>query len=134
VVLPLFAFSATGVALGLDLASPGDRHVLAGVILGLVLGKPIGVILAALAAVKTRISVLPEDTSLRAFLGAAILCGVSDPVALLLADQAFSRGDYAAVAKIGVLIGSVLAALLGALVLLLSPPAATPVASPKAPA
>jgi NhaA family Na+:H+ antiporter len=132
VVLPLFAFSATGVALNLDLASPGARHVLAGVVVGLVLGKPIGVILAALAAVKTRISVLPEDTSLRAFLGAALLCGVSDPVALLMADQAFPQGAYAAVAKIGVLIGSALAALLGAFVLLLSPPAATPIASPKA--
>jgi len=132
VVLPLFAFSATGVAVGAQLGSAGAGRVLAGVVLGLVLGKPLGVTLAAIAAVKTRISVMPEDTSARAFLGAAILCGVSDPVALLMADQAFPRGDYAAVAKIGVLAGSALAALLGALVLVLSPPAVTPVASPKA--
>ena len=132
VVLPLFAFTATGVALNLDLTSPGDRHVLTGAVLGLVLGKPIGVTLAAFAAIKTRISVMPEDTSLRAFVGAAILCGVSDPVALLMADQAFPHCDYASVAKIGVLIGSVLAAVLGALVLILSPAPLTPAASPKA--
>jgi len=132
VVLPLFAFSATGAALSVDLGSAGASRVLAGVILGLVLGKPLGVILAAFAAVKTGISVMPEDTSARAFLGAAILCGVSDPVALLMADQAFPHGDFAAVAKIGVLVGSALAAVLGALILFLSPPPLTPVASPKA--
>ncbi|MDB5494811.1 MAG: Na(+)/H(+) antiporter NhaA, partial [Phenylobacterium sp.] len=105
VVLPLFAFSATGVRLDVDLRSPDALHVLAGVILGLVIGKPLGVILAALAAVRAKVAVMPDDTTLRAFLGAAILCGVSDPVALLMADEAFRHGDLATVAKIGVLIG-----------------------------
>jgi NhaA family Na+:H+ antiporter len=131
VVLPLFAFSATGVALTFDLGSPGSSRVLAGVVAGLVIGKPLGVTLAAVAAVKTRLSVMPEHTSVRAFVGAAILCGVSDPVALLMADQAFPHGGYASVAKIGVLIGSVLAAGLGALVLILSPPPVTPAPAPK---
>jgi len=117
VVLPLFAFSATGIALNVDLAANGARHVLLGVILGLVIGKPLGVALAALAAVKSRIAVLPDDTRLRAFIGAALLCGVSDPVALLMADKAFPHGDLAAVAKIGVLAGSLLAAGLGVAVL-----------------
>ncbi len=125
-VLPLFAFSATGARLNVDLHSPAATHVLAGVILGLVLGKPLGVSLAALAAVKARIAIVPEDTPLRAFFGAALLCGVSDPVALLMADQAFPHGDFAAVAKIGVLVGSALAAALGALVLTTGPAPVTP--------
>ncbi len=124
-VLPLFAFSATGAPLTVDLRSPAAMQVLAGVVLGLVVGKPLGVGLAALAAVKARIAVVPQDTPIRAFLGAALLCGVSDPVALLMADQAFPHGDLAAVAKIGVLAGSVLAAAFGALVLATSRPAAT---------
>ncbi|HEX3699175.1 MAG TPA: Na+/H+ antiporter NhaA [Phenylobacterium sp.] len=127
VVLPLFAFSATGFPLSVDLGSPAARRILLGAILGLVVGKPLGVGLAALAAVKARIAVMPEDTSTRAFLGAAVLCGVSDPVSLLMADQAFPHGDFAAMAKIGVLAGSVIAAVLGALILLTSPPAVTPV-------
>jgi NhaA family Na+:H+ antiporter len=126
VVLPLFAFSATGAALSVNLGSPGASRVLLGVVLGLALGKPLGVTLAAIATVKSGISVMPEDTSRRAFLGAAILCGVSDPVALLMADQAFPHSDYATVAKIGVLLGSALAAVLGALVLVLSPAPVTP--------
>ncbi|MDB5475648.1 MAG: nhaA [Phenylobacterium sp.] len=125
VVLPLFAFSATGVPLDVDLSSPDARRVLAGVVLGLVIGKPVGIVLAALAAVGSKLAVMPEDTRPRAFLGAAILCGVSDPVALLMADEAFPHGDYANVAKIGVLIGSVIAALLGAAVLATSRPAVT---------
>jgi NhaA family Na+:H+ antiporter len=126
VVLPLFAFSATGISLSVDLRSPEALRVLSGAILGLVIGKPLGITLAALAAVKSRIAIMPEDTTVYAFIGAAILCGVSDPIALLMADLAFPHGDYAAVAKIGVLIGSVIAAVLGALALSLSPQAVTP--------
>jgi Na+:H+ antiporter, NhaA family len=127
VVLPLFAFSATGISLSVDLGAHGAPRVLTGVIAGLVIGKPLGVSLAALLAVKSRIAIMPDDTTVRAFIGAAILCGVSDPIALLMADLAFPHGDFAAVAKIGVLIGSILAAALGALALYTSPPAATPV-------
>ena len=128
-ILPLFAFCATGAALSVDLRSPQAAHILAGVVLGLVVGKPLGVLLVALVAVKTRLAVMPEDATLRAFIGAAILCGVSDPVALLLVDQAFATGDLAAVAKIGVLAGSVIAAGLGALVIASAPGAVTLAAS-----
>ena len=101
-------------------------------ILGLVVGKPLGVTLAAVAAMRSGIAIGPEDTSPRAFLGAAILCGVSDPVALLMADQAFPHSDFSAVAKIGVLAGSIIAAVVGALVVATSPPAATPAVSSDA--
>jgi NhaA family Na+:H+ antiporter len=53
----------------------------------------------------------------RSFIGAACLCGVGDTVSLLMADQAFPQGPEAAVAKIGVLLGSALAAAMGALIL-----------------
>jgi NhaA family Na+:H+ antiporter len=61
--------------------------------------------------------------SVHTFIGAACLCGVGDTVALLMADQAFPQGPDAAVAKIGVLIGSVLAAALGATILAAAPAA-----------
>ncbi|HET6223237.1 MAG TPA: Na+/H+ antiporter NhaA, partial [Dongiaceae bacterium] len=91
--------------------------ILAGVILGLVIGKPLGVSLASLLAIKARIAVMPDGVALRQFIGAACLCGIGDTVSLLLADQAFPQGPDAAVAKIAVLIGSVLAAVLGAAVI-----------------
>jgi NhaA family Na+:H+ antiporter len=121
VVLPLFAFSATGVGLAVDLSAPDAARVMAGVVLGLVIGKPLGICLAALAAIRTGIGRAPGDVTVRAFIGGACLCGIGDTVALLLADQAFPLGADSAIAKIGVLIGSVLAAALGALVLAIRP-------------
>jgi NhaA family Na+:H+ antiporter len=118
-ILPLFAFSATGVALDVDLSSSSAQSILWGVILGLVIGKPLGISLASLLAIKARVAALPEGITLRNFLGAACLCGIGDTVALLMADQAFPQGLAAAIAKIGVLIGSVAAAVLGATIIAL---------------
>jgi NhaA family Na+:H+ antiporter len=112
-VLPLFAFTATGVSLGVDIASPEARRVILGVALGLAFGKPLGITLASLAAVKSRVAVVPEGIARRSFVGAACLCGIGDTVALLMADQAFPSTGEAAVAKVGVLIGSTMAAAIG---------------------
>jgi len=120
VVLPLFAFTAAGVALAADLQAPGAWRVLVGVALGLAIGKPAGIVLATWAASRTGLAVFPAGAALT-FLGAAFLCGIGDPLSLLMAEQAFQTGPYAAVAKIGVLTGSALAAGLGALTLLFSP-------------
>jgi NhaA family Na+:H+ antiporter len=117
-ILPLFAFSATGVGLAVNLDSTEDMRVLLGVVLGLVLGKPVGVLFASWLAIKLRVGIAPLHTTTRAFVGAACLCGVGDTVALLMADQAFPHGNLAVIAKIGVLAGSALAAALGAAVIL----------------
>jgi NhaA family Na+:H+ antiporter len=69
---------------------------------------------------------LPYDVSPRLLLGAAILCGVSDPMALLITNYAFPAESLRAAAKIGILAGSVIAAALGILVLVSSPPPRTP--------
>jgi NhaA family Na+:H+ antiporter len=117
VILPLFAFSAVGVPLSLDLSHPGTARVFLGVVLGLVIGKPLGVSIASWLAVEARVAVAPDGVTLRQFIGAAMLCGVGDTVAILMADRAFPTGGVAATAKIGVLLGSVAAGALGALVL-----------------
>ena len=116
-VLPLFAFSAVGVPLSLDLSSPGASRVLLGVVLGLVLGKPLGICVASWLAVKAKVAIAPDGVTTLQFVGAAALCGVGDTVALLMADSAFPGEEIAGLAKIGVLLGSVVAGGLGALVL-----------------
>jgi NhaA family Na+:H+ antiporter len=117
-ILPLFAFSATGVNLSVDFSAPHAMPILAGVILGLVIGKPVGIALASYGAIKARIGVAPDGVTYRNFLGAACLCGVGDTVSLLMADQSFPEGPDGGIAKIGVLIGSVLAAALGTAILI----------------
>ena len=116
VVLPLFAFSATGVSFAIHLSSPQRLRILAGTVLGLVAGKPIGILLASALAVATGVATPLAGVTRRQFVGAACLCGVGDTLALLMADRAFTP-EEAAIAKLGVLAGSVIAGVGGLAVL-----------------
>jgi NhaA family Na+:H+ antiporter len=124
-VLPLFAFTAAGIPLAADVGGPDARRVLAGVVLGLAVGKPLGIVAATWASVKARIAIAP-DAAGAAFIGAACLCGIGDPISILMVDQAFPGHELAAVAKLGVLAGSALAVGLGVLALSFSATPATP--------
>jgi len=75
VILPLFAFSATGVSFNVNLSAPDALPILLGVQLGLVIGKPLGICIASWIAVVTRAGTAPEDVTIRQFIGAACLCG-----------------------------------------------------------
>jgi NhaA family Na+:H+ antiporter len=116
-ILPLFAFSATGIALNADLSAPGAANITAGIVLGMVLGKPLGIGVASLAAIATGIAVAPAGVRVREFVAGACLCGVGYTVALLLADRAFGPSAEASIAKIAILMGSLLPATLGAAIL-----------------
>ncbi|HLK23219.1 MAG TPA: Na+/H+ antiporter NhaA [Caulobacteraceae bacterium] len=119
--LPLFAFTAAGVSLTADLGGRVALHVFLGVALALALAKPAGIVAAVWLAEWARVARPPADAGRLGFVAAALLCGIGDPLSLLLAEQAFGGGALAAAAKIGVLAGSALAALLGAATLALSP-------------
>jgi NhaA family Na+:H+ antiporter len=128
VILPVFALSATGVRVTTELSSPDAARIFAGIAIGLVIGKPLGILLASALPIALGLAVAPEGVTRRDFVGAACLCGVGDTLALLMADRAFSPAD-AAVAKLAVLTGSAIAAVVGILVLRGRPPAVTPVPS-----
>lgn len=117
VVLPIFAFTATGIPLIANFSQPHALAVFAGVTLGFALAKPIGIALASWGAAKVGFAELPADAAPLALLGASFLCGIGDPLSLLIADRAFENDSYALIAKIGVLAGSALAVLLGATLL-----------------
>jgi NhaA family Na+:H+ antiporter len=116
VVLPVFAFSAAGVRLDVDLSSPEAHGLFLGIVLGLAIGKPIGVIVATALAVGTGLLALPEGVTRRQLAGAACLCGIGDTLSFLMADRALGP-HAAAVAKLAVLTGSGLAAIAGTAVL-----------------
>jgi len=124
-VLPAFAFTAAGVPLGADLGAPDAWRVLAGVVAGLAIGKPLGILGAVWIAAKARVALLPDGVG-PALIGAACLCGIGDPLSILLAEQAFAGQGLAAVAKLGVLAGSAVAAALGVLALVFSAAPETP--------
>lgn len=120
VAVPVFAFSAAGVTIGglEGLASAFTDPIALGIVLGLVLGKPIGIFLTTrvLAAV-TRASL---DSALRWIdvLGIAMLAGIGFTVSLLIGDLAYGTASTRdELVKIGVLAGSVIAALSAAVLL-----------------
>jgi NhaA family Na+:H+ antiporter len=125
VVLPLFALTAAGVPLAANLGAPGSQRVFWGVILGLAIGKPAGIVGAAWGAAAARIAITPSDASAMAFIGVACLCGIGDPLSILIVEKAFPGSPYAAVAKLAVLVGSAAAVALGVGALMLSRPATT---------
>jgi Na+:H+ antiporter, NhaA family len=113
-ILPLFAFSATGISLSFDFSAPDSVRVLIGVVLGLVIGKPLGVLVSTRLATLSGIGVGPANVPALQFVGVAFLCGIGDTIALLMADQAFPDAADSGIAKTGVLVGSLLAAAIGA--------------------
>ena len=91
VVMPLFAFSNAGVGL----SGSSDGSVTLAVILGLAVGKPLGITGAALAAVRLRLAPLPEGVSWTALHGCAWLGGIGFTMSLFIATLAFEGTDAA---------------------------------------
>lgn len=119
VVLPLFALANAGVALaGTTPAELFTSTAALGVCVGLVVGKPVGIMLMSVIAVKSGLSDLPEGVTWQHMLGAAILGGVGFTMSILVASLAFSSESIAIAAKAAVLTASVIAGLLGFAVLL----------------
>jgi Na+:H+ antiporter, NhaA family len=120
VVLPMFAFANAGVALdGVSLGTL-TQGVPLGIALGLVLGKALGVFGASWLLVRLTGASLPAGASTRQFFGVCVLCGIGFTMSLFIGGLAFEGQDaaYDTQVKLGVLGGSLLAALLGSALLL----------------
>ena len=120
VAVPVFAFFAAGVTVGgvEGLGSALLHPVTLGVLAALVLGKPLGVLLTTFVLARFTRATLDDDLAWRDVLGAALLAGIGFTVSLLIGELAFGYGTpTGADAKIGVLVGSVIAAALASVVL-----------------
>ena len=114
VVMPLFAFANAGVAIGL----PGQHPQIAvGVLAGLILGKPLGIMAAALLAVKSGVAKLPHGVGWTSLFGYAWLAGIGFTMSLFIAMLAFDETALVDAAKLGILAGSLVAGVAGAIVL-----------------
>ena len=121
-VIPLFAFANAGI----DLSQMSLGSLFSGVglsvMLGLVVGKFLGVFSFSWLAIKAKFVTLPEGTSWKAFASVCVVCGIGFTVSMFIADLSYSGLGEAGVAllneaKLGVLSGSVIAALLGCILL-----------------
>lgn len=122
IVIPVFAFAN----IGIDLSAMDMSSLLTGVgmpvMAGLVIGKFVGVLLFAWAAVKMGIVALPDGANWKSFSGVCALCGIGLTVSIFIADLSYAslagRGpELLAQAKLGILCGSFISAILGCVLL-----------------
>ncbi|WP_460045989.1 Na+/H+ antiporter NhaA [Pseudomonas sp. S2_H01] len=117
-VVPVFGFANAGVSLsGMTLANLVDPVPL-GVALGLFVGKQIGVFVAAALAIRSGLATLPEGSNWMQMYGVALLCGIGFTMSLFIGNLAFPGAPHLIdEVKVGVLIGSILSAVVGVLLL-----------------
>jgi NhaA family Na+:H+ antiporter len=121
-IVPLFGFANAGVALGAASSPAAALDLPIAVALGLFAGKQLGILGAIHAARITGFAAPPAGASLRHLWGVALLCGIGFTMSLFIAGLAFpSRPELVEAAKLGVMAGSVLAALAGYAVLRSAP-------------
>ncbi|MBI2323245.1 MAG: Na+/H+ antiporter NhaA [Chloroflexi bacterium] len=112
-VMPVFALANAGVALGGEAAALPLQPVALGVLLGLVVGKPVGIVGASWLAVRLGIASMPPGATWRQVLGVGFLGGIGFTMSLFIAGLAFAGTPLQDAAKVGILGASVVAGLVG---------------------
>jgi NhaA family Na+:H+ antiporter len=120
VVLPLFALANAGVLITTSVMSDHPLLMLA-IVAGLVIGKPVGMVLLAAIAVWIRAATKPKEYSWMQLGGAGALAGIGFTMSLFIAGQAFPVASDFTAAKIAVFAASVMAAVLGVAILWMAP-------------
>ena len=121
-IMPLFAFANAGVSLeGLSFASLLDKVPL-GILLGLFVGKQLGVFVFSYISIKLKIAQMPNNSNWFNFYGVGVLTGIGFTMSLFVGNLAFVESmQYMDGVKIGVLTGSLLSTLFGYFLILLTP-------------
>lgn len=119
VIVPLFALANAGVDFrGTSITEAATSAIALGVALGLVAGKMVGISLFTVAAVKLGMGRLPTGTTWVHVVGLSAVAGIGFTVSLFVAGLAFTSPEQADLAKVGIFVGSLVAGVIGSLVLL----------------
>lgn len=119
-IMPVFAFANAGVSLaGLGLADL-TQPVTAGIISGLVIGKPIGITLAVFVVVAIGVARLPEETTWLRMIGVGCIAGIGFTMSLFVGALAYADDALLNQVRLGVLVGSLISTLLGVGILMLA--------------
>ena len=116
-IMPVFALANAGVTIGSGLTSALTNPVSIGIIVGLFLGKQIGIFSFSYLAVKLKLASEPEGVSWIKIYAAAILAGIGFTMSLFIANLAFNSPELLDIAKVGILSGSLLSGIVGFIIL-----------------
>ena len=117
IVLPIFAFFNSDINFGDVTFNSMYSPLSLGIILGLLIGKPIGITLFTYVGLKTRAFTLPEGVSLNDILGLSFLCGIGFTMSLFINGLAFTDINLIDSSKLGIFIGSIISAIVGYIIL-----------------
>ncbi|MBI2927504.1 MAG: Na+/H+ antiporter NhaA [Verrucomicrobia bacterium] len=117
-VMPLFALANAGVTITGDPWAVLRQPVSVGILAGLVVGKPLGILLLSWAAVRARVAALPTGVNWRHVAGVGLLGGIGFTMSLFIANLAFGQSALLDAAKVAILAASVISGLAGGLFLL----------------
>ncbi len=120
-IMPVFALANAGVVLTANLTDTLVQPVTPGVIVGLLLGKPIGITLAAWLSVRLGVASMLTGVTWSHMHGAGWLAGIGFTMSLFVASLAFSDPALLTMSKVGILTASTLAAVTGSLLLMRAP-------------
>jgi len=116
-VVPIFAFANTGVVITSDSIKGASQSLIAwGIFFGLVIGKPLGVLMASIAAKRSKLADFPEGATNSSILATGSAAGIGFTVALFIADLAFENQELQNIAVVAVIAASVVSALLSSLI------------------
>lgn len=115
-IMPLFALANTGVIISSNVQL-FDNPISYGIIFGLMFGKPLGILLFSLLAVKLKLASLPMGINLKHLIGVGFLAGIAFTMSLFITDLAFHGFELSKIAKISIFIGSILSGIIGYVIL-----------------
>jgi NhaA family Na+:H+ antiporter len=118
IILPLFAFLNSEVPFTAITGEVLTSTLTLGIMLGLVVGKPLGILLFSVPLIKLKLTTLPNNTSWRTFIAISILNGIGFTLSLFISSLSFDTIELINEARIGIILSSCTAAILGILTLI----------------
>ncbi len=119
-IMPIFALANAGVVIAEDFGAVLTSSIAVGIVAGLVIGKPLGIFVFAWLSMKLKVAELPEDVTFTQIGAVGMLAGVGFTMALFISTLAWADTSIIETAKTGVLLGSLVSALIGSFLLYLT--------------
>jgi len=119
VIMPIFALANAGVILSLD-GLENTSHITINIALALVVGNTVGILFMSVLAIKLKWADLPKGVNLKQLLGVSLLGGLGFTMSLFIVNLAYTNESFIAASKMGVIIGSLVAGILGYVILRLT--------------
>jgi len=116
-IIPIFALANAGVHIGGSFSDMVLSPISIGIILGLVLGKFLGISLFSFIMVKIKMAELPEGVNWKQLIGVSFLAGIGFTMSIFISELAFDNEGFKQIAKVGIMSASLIAALIGMTIL-----------------